>query len=463
MAVVSAASFARRFRALSDRERREFVAALWTVRGYDTRLEDGVVLAHGDDHLRIGVVDPWAERAWWIARHPGVRAVSRRLGIGHVSGSRDVDLLIATRDSDWARDYARGRDATFVSPTDLYEMLVYGVERGAAQRLVTAHLDATLHPEQAERTGGSSPDRGRQFAEYTGVQPGIVGIVVIVVVAVLAFVFVGVPGMGAPPVDDSTADVAPVPAEGPDPSALGLSDDDSPPADSSDGLPPGLSPDGVENASQLLEAHRDRTAHKPRVVHLQYEGPTNTTMFSDVTRHESTLRVHSETNYLLSIDKTVSAGNDTQDVRLAEYRNGTQTHLRFQRGDDAQYSVTRHADTDPTPPKRTPALRIYEHAMSADETDLDTHHLRNPSGMLRRTHPSLYRVTATSTPPELADEASDFRAIAHLTHEGRLVELFVTYTHRETGEPVSFTVVYAEADPDQSLEPSWCGTQSCAS
>lgn len=56
MSLPSETTFIRRFRAMSARDRRLFLAALWEARGCETNIKSGVVYITDEDAFQIDVI-----------------------------------------------------------------------------------------------------------------------------------------------------------------------------------------------------------------------------------------------------------------------------------------------------------------------------------------------------------------------------------------------------------------------
>ncbi|ESS03025.1 MAG: hypothetical protein A07HR67_02534, partial [uncultured archaeon A07HR67] len=122
MDVPSEAAFARQFRALSTAERRRFVAALWTARGWETSHET-------------------AEATLVVARRDGE---TRRIAVG-TPVPDDVDVVVdETGRSAAVRRRTEATGASRVSPADLRDKLLYGVDRDTADRLFCRHFGVDL-------------------------------------------------------------------------------------------------------------------------------------------------------------------------------------------------------------------------------------------------------------------------------------------------------------------------------
>lgn len=409
MAVVSTAAFARRFRRCSPCERRVLLAAIWSARGYDTRIEDGVVLADGQT---IDVIGRWP----W----------------GRTDTTADV--LVGTHDTPLARRYARGHDATFVSPAALRDVLLYGIDRQAAERIAQTHLGCPVTgATTGTGTGTSGPDStpiGREY-RLTAVLVGIV-----LAVAVIALAGVGSPtgvigSTTAGTVDDTDFGTGAIPVH----------------ADTGTDPPAGLSATGVENASALATTHHDLIVESQRTSTVRYTGPANTSLFSNATRYESTLQAHSSYMYRYSVRQTVREGKNQTRMEYVEYSDGARIYSQF-RVDGGEPEIAGGdwmSGTNHRPDREQDAITtLYAGALSAPGTGVTT---------IERQHDVVYEVRVAGDPETFPDETTDFRAVAYVTSDGQLLALAIRYVHPETGDPVAVDVTYHDVGELGHLDP----------
>jgi outer membrane protein assembly factor BamB len=128
VASISRAGFKRRLWSLSRSDFAAFVADLWAARGWETRIEDGVVVAvNGDVAEHVIVV-----------RHG--RSWSRFLP-GQGVGRDDATAVVTSgRGAGRAAGLARSLGADLHTADDLYDQLAYALDGDARQRLVETYV-----------------------------------------------------------------------------------------------------------------------------------------------------------------------------------------------------------------------------------------------------------------------------------------------------------------------------------
>jgi hypothetical protein len=168
---------------------RAFVADLWAARGFETRIEDDVVVARRrDDAVTI------------------VPACGGRIR-GPAAPSRDVDVVVAPRGGDAAAAIAADHDARLLVAADLRGMLRYAVDPADAEALCERHLGAApsaLRPSALTRTR-------RHLARVGEIESpvGLPTVAAILALVVLASGGIAAFGTGGPPGDmASTPDAA---------------------------------------------------------------------------------------------------------------------------------------------------------------------------------------------------------------------------------------------------------------
>lgn len=223
--------------------------------------------------------------------------------------------------------------------------------------------------------------------------------------------------------------------------------------------PRGLSTDGVSNASTLSQTHQKQTSQKPRVVHLSYEGPTNTSTHTRTTSKEFTLQVDTESRYRFFINETVRIDetNTTIEIQSDEFSEGSRLFRQVQItnatnwgnascfGMNRTFSVPGYVDWQSRPERTLQFMTLlHKCAMSPDETSVERVQL------VETTH---YRVVATGEPDGCWRAESDFRAVAYLTTDGRLSLLSISYTHVESGKSVSLNISYRSVNAVEEVAP----------
>lgn len=295
MPLLSPAALGRRFRALSARERRAFLAALWDRRGYETRIEDDVVVAvdgDGSEERRIGVV-----------------------GLLSRSIPDDADAVVATRDHDRLRGLAADADAEYYGPAALRDLLAYGVSRDAGDALARDHLGTPL----------SVPDR--ETASGIGPVGGVAGAVALLLIVGTVLTLAGV---GVPVGDDATADSGTVGSAANDVTTRTPSTPESTPSSSAEATPdddhawapfaPGVTESGVDEPGTLIEAHRSLTAGTDRDYRLVYDGPPGDPLFGEVNRTVVAGQINAPDNTFTEVVTVRSGPNGSRTVVRDEHR-----------------------------------------------------------------------------------------------------------------------------------------------
>lgn len=419
MPPIPASEFARRFRRLSAGERRRFIAALWTARGHETTVTDGLVRAVSGGETNVIAV------AGLLSRPPAT-----------------ADVVVGTRELSRLRGRAKAIDAEYLSPRDLRDLLCFGVERATGARLAEEHLGIALW-----RASSSDADGGSVLR-----RAGVAGAVLAVAVTLFA-----VSGIGVPLVDggDEASFETPAASDGTETAGgeAGAASVGATP-DPPETLPPGLDADGVENASLLVSIHRERIGENERRATVEYEGPTEDPLLRGVARHEATMAVHTEWRYRLSA-ASYDAENATEpSFASEEWGDGHQVHrLVNGSGQNRSYSARPRGEYGTVAAYESFVIdRLWE-ALTTERAHVST---------MSANENALVAVTATGHPPGFGPNATDYRAQAVFTPEGRLVRLTVEYEHVPTGEPVRFAVRYRDVDdvppppqPDWVLDPAW--------
>lgn len=155
MAAIPPHAFSRRLRELDRQSFAAFVADLWAAGGWETRVEDRLVICErGEERQRLTIAPPRPLLGWW---HSGdvpsdADAIVRAGRSGHsLPGRQSVD--------------AAG-DAPILGATELRERLLFGLDPSVADRLCVEHLGV---PARDGRWSDGSPLPG------TGGPSGAIG------------------------------------------------------------------------------------------------------------------------------------------------------------------------------------------------------------------------------------------------------------------------------------------------
>lgn len=233
MGLIPAATFERELGRLDREQATAFVAALYAARGLDATAGNGVVqIVRGDEVELLAVVS------------------SGRLRRGSPTGATaDVDGVVAT-DPGTGPLETGGR---YVGPSELHRMLLYGAERGEADRLCRQYLGRPL------RMADDESETSRT------VRVGILATAVLLIVASTAAGFPLLNQAGIQPgTDEGQPAGATSTGTSADPGSAGVATADG---TSGDPYPAGVTADGVVDAAALAIAHRNALGdHSYRVV-----------------------------------------------------------------------------------------------------------------------------------------------------------------------------------------------------
>jgi hypothetical protein len=469
MSVPSEAAFARRYRSLSAAERRDFVAALWAARGWETTgegTEPNVVLARRDGRTRrVAVGAPVPDDA------------------DVVVGDGTRRLLAAS-----PKRRAAAVEATSVSPADLRERLLYGIDRDAADRLYRDHFGvdlATAAATDAADTGGVRrrvTRVGRRVTADGGVALGVVALAALLVAAAAVLAagglsqFAGIAGLGAdaagpepaappPPVDGEyaaaasaigTAESAQRGAASLDDASLGLDEDGlTGTIGSTARTPPGVFLTGVHDADALADAHvaavRNRSAASFVLV---ASGPANGTDPAATTGERIgiagdggvEMTVASATRYRLVESANASIASPAGDGPVETFADGDAAYRRTARSEGVE---TRRLSTAETPDGTTLVAETAEEPIRRFLNGSDS------TVRAAATELPLYRIEVAGDSAALGDEVRGFRAVAFVTADGLVLELSAAYVHVPTGERVRVAFRYDRFGDTAVAPPAW--------
>ena len=471
MGVPSEVAFTRRYRGLSAAERREFVAALWAACGWET-----TCAASDAGHGATVVVARRDERM-------------RRIAVG-TPVPDDADVVVdETGRSAAVRRRAEAVGASRVSPADLRDKLLYGVDRDTADRLFCRHFGVDL---ATAATTDVADDRRRVMRAWRSVVAGerpatgrvrsaaVAVAAVALLIAVAAVLFPGsVPLLDAgtesadadragpsAPVDGeyaAAADVIGTPASAErtaasldDSAYLGLYKDGlTGTVGSTARTPPGAFLTGVYDPDALADAHVAAVSNVSSAsLLLVASGPANATDLNATTGGSVEiagdggvdLAVESATRYRLTGSANASVVNATH--------NGTVTV--FADGDDAYERAAGPAGVE-TRRLPSPATPNGTQLVATAAAEPIRRFLNGSNSTVRpaATELPLYRVTVTGEPTALGDEVRDFRSVAFVTADGLVLELSATYVHAPTGERVRVAFRYDGLDDTVVVAPGW--------
>lgn len=398
---LSASTFARKFRWQRTATRRALLADLWEARGFDTDVDDDadvVVAEREGETVTIGVVGP-------LALSPP-----------------DADVLVATGPiTGRAESVATSTDTELLTPADIHEQLLYGVDREDGNRIAREYLDSEL------TVPPSTPDSGPDYSR----------VVVLVAIVVAVGAVVAISGVGGPLAGENVEQFpTPEPADQTSTESGGSSVSTAT-GDSTAAYPAGLDGSGVQNASELAAAHRTAIENRERRVETFYRGPGNTTTLPGIVQHEVTSYFHSSSRFNTTF-QVVELQNGSHTNRTVRYwADGSYRHRLVETGNDSSYSQTPLPGRSIVVAVEAFVNRIYLGALTANETSVET---------VRQSGVTVHRITAAGDPEGYRDNVTDFRAVASVTPDGRLIRLRVEYRHVPTGDPVRIEVKYSKID-----------------
>ena len=310
---------------------------------------------------------------------------------GRVVRVDDGDRTVAVAGGSWPAD-APDPDLTF-DVDDLRDLLLYGLDRPAADRVATAHLGAPLADLRP-------PRRGRALARR--VAPSLVVLVVLVAAAAaVAGPLAGAPGAVTP------TPAAPDGETGPERTP----DAGTPAGETPDGPPPGVGAAGVTDPDALAAAHDRERPPSYRVAVTTERTAPNTEI-----RRNVTMRVAGD-RYLATA--TLRVGGDRVDAETVygddrgRWAATTAGDVRTVRRLDAGETGLPSVDPAATGGERVAAaLRTQETNVSGLERTADGR--------------AVYRVVGRGPPP--TSEAETYRVVALVSPDGFVVSLTVEYT-----------------------------------
>ncbi|MEF8800043.1 MAG: hypothetical protein V5A38_00615 [Halolamina sp.] len=428
MGPVSGATFARLFDRLDTQAKREFVADLYAARGVDVKMDDGQLQVSQDGETRrIAILEP-----------PRLRSVSLP----------DVDEVVVTRDHGGVRSTAEAAGVDYRTPADLCDLLLYGLDREQAAVLFTEYFDQPLSVVVLE---DDAADSGLNLAalwpsfDWNARQAVLVAILLIGI-AVWAV------GVGLPPTLDSDA-ASPELNVTYTPGAAGA-------IGGNQEYPPGLGPDGIENAGELTVAHFEFLDGQSHAYRIAASGPQHAPFMLGLTQWNATVQIQNWVHYryqkqevapygfrveqrednltVWDPKRQVDVGNNSSRAMLTKqvYANGSQKFWRF---DGPEQLVYRRASVEQQ------GGRILGVSDQVGWVDLYLQRfLWTPNSSVSCASTSetqdcqTFRVEATGDPIELRTDVIDYRAVAFVDQRGFVRSLRVRYKidPLEEGEPV---------------------------
>jgi hypothetical protein len=414
MPPVSSERFGTLLRSLGSAERRAFVADLWSARGWETAIDGGVIDAtRGGERQRIRVVDPG------------------RFGAPNVG---DADVLVTTRDRDAVREAAESAGARYVTPADLREQLLYGLDRETAGALFETTfgrpIDATGEPEP------SGLQRARAVPGWirsavAGHGPGPRSLAVVLVALLLVGVAVGGPALSPRDASESTVltqtftpgDAGAVGAVTASPTPVTETPDDE-----ANTRPAGLGVRSVTDLRALADGHTTAVIGTSRTLEVSARGPPDTALMRGRTAWKYTARIEQSHHYRVEGREAYPSSlfppaneSSADTVRIGIYAVGDRMYRQRQTPNDTEYE--RHlleiaGDASGYATTVRGYLLTY---LRGERTSVEC------AGTLTGGECFAYRIAVTGTPSTVPEGASDYRAVAVIQDNGLVSSLDVRY------------------------------------
>jgi hypothetical protein len=429
MPVVSTRTFARWVGRLDRDGFARFVAALYAAGPADAEVRaDGAVAVRRRGGGETLVLVP-------VASGPHLR-------VPRVPS--DADALVLAAPTRRLERVAAERGLDVVTPDDLRNHALYGLDRPDCERLFDRYFDASPTVRAAEDAASGRLDAVRARVEAAPL--GSVAVVVVAALVVTAVLGPFGPGVGPDSDEANVTAGGQVVVGGSVESAEGRTD----------GLfPPGVGPTGVTDVETLAEAHADAVAGRSyRLVTRQ----TGTQDWTGRVWHGAWQQVEVEapTTYRYDVVGYIVAGSAGEElVQYSVYADGTYNYVKTSdRGTDSFVRFPVRTDADGHGPFENRAADAIETYLNATRTTVS------------RSNWSLepYKVVATGTPLGLSERGTqnvtDYRATAYVGPDGYVSLLTATYdVSRGNGtQTVSYRMEYAAMDDIDVDSPTWYET-----
>jgi len=419
--------FDRGFGRLRPDERIDFIADLWSARGYETRSEGRTV----------------------VATDPATGTDTRIRLVQAVGGQSSTEVLPSHVDVLVAGSYSipeklKQLDARVFDATDLRSMVLYAIDRERADELTREYFDqpvSDLIPDE-DSTGVNVQDGTQTVPKHsilgvpkmTSSGPQLrIGLVLFVAATLVVGVVIGAAtgrlshengsgwtvGGGASHQSTSTAATR---------------------------YPPGIGPHGLRNLTQLLRSHRRIIENRPYHLVVRHDGSrgqvvTNARWISS----RQTVHIGHDRSYyrVLGTVPPETVGDSPQRLSVVEYRTGSA----------CERETSAALDSDrPTPTgcefldEGDAAERFAQVVGTYLRRYLDTS--TSIVQVVRSGNESRYRITATGNPDRISADVTRYRAVATVNRSGFVTSLRVEYTWQRPDGPrqVQFELRYTDVD-----------------
>ena len=435
MPPVSPERFTALFRTLDPAERRAFVADLWAARGWTTTVEGEEVTATRDGaRRRIRVADPG------------------RFGSPSVDG---VDVLVTTRDREALRGTTDTRGVEYLPPTDVHELLLYGIERETAARVFRERFGQRLDdadPPVSLRERINGPVRAAWSTLAGSRRLTLVLLIGLLVGAAVA-------GPALSPADPAVTTVPNVTVTADEVGAVGGGTAaTAAPSGTENPLPPGLSEDGIRDLRMLADAHSGGVRNDQRTLSVSADGPPDAPYMQGAMAWNYTVRIEAPRIYVFESGFRFPASrfppeNETS-ADAARVGIFTAGDTKYRRQVDPTGTAYQRYFTDATGDASGYASDIKRYLLTfldAEETSVSC------AQTVASGRCESYLVTATGAPDALPNGTESFRATALVRQDGVVREFRATYTlpDGEGGrERVAFRFIY-DFSPVDVAAPDW--------
>ncbi|MFK8214365.1 hypothetical protein [Haloferax volcanii] len=414
-------------RAAAPSDRRRFLAALWTARGWETTVEDGLVIARrGDRTERLAV----APRGRF------------RLSL---SVPDEATVVVALGDPTRTRREAPD-DARILALDDLFDLVRYGLPAGRGDDLVADHFGVRLDDLPADDRGVGA--RGADEAGGAVVAPlsrplSSLPVAPLVFVALLLAAVVVTAGPGGVPVlgealgghgssTPTPAATTPEPTPTPEPRAVA----------------PGVTTASVENATRLAAAHRRAAANRSYRWTLRYR---ESIAGDETGREVEAVRVEAPNVYVSEVERAGQLRAFPRPTASEDaYADGATRYARRPAEPDGVAARVLDPDVRDGPGRQASrAARYLDWYLSTDETSVTR--VESVTNATAESGTALYRVQGRGTD---FPRSRGYRVEAIVEEDGFVRSMRVAYETRD-GLGVEVWFAYDAVGGTTVTRPAW--------
>ncbi|RDZ52587.1 hypothetical protein C5C07_12470 [Haloferax sp. Atlit-4N] len=418
-------------RAASPSDRRRFLADLWTARGWETAVEDHLVVARRGDRIdRIAVVS-----RSWLRLSPTV--------------PDGATVVVALGDPARTRR-ATPEEARVLSVDDLYELVRYGLPGGRGDDLVADHFGVRLADLPADGGGGGAGYTEGAGGARTGplasvLPPSFSSLPVapLLFAALLVAAVVVTAGSGGVPVlGDALGGQQP---SVPTPVAT---TPESTPTPEPRTVAPGVTTAGVENATLLAAAHRGAAANRSYRWTLRYR---ESIAGDETGREVEVVHVEAPHVYVSEVERAGQLRAFPRPTASEDaYADGTTRYARRPAEPDGVAARVLDPDVRDGPGRQASrAARYLEWYLSADETSVAR--VTSVTNATVESGTPLYRIEGRDTD---FPRSRDYRVEAVVEEGGFVRSMRVTYETRD-GLGVEVWFAYDAVGETTVTRPAW--------